>query len=688
MGKHTMQKLTCAVRGWLAAAMVMALVPGMALAEGMSLRQIHELQQVGEVVTSPDGRHLAYTRIVPRSLFREDDGPAWAELHVADAQGESRGYVVGQVNVGTLGWTPDSRGVTFLAKRANDPARRLYVIDLAGGEARPLLSFGTDIKDYSLAPDGKRIAFIARDEDSEALKEARKHGFTQRVHEEDAIPFRLRIATAGSDDEPLHLALEGSAQEVAWSPAGDRLAVKLSPRELVDDVMMLSRVHFIDAQDGRSLGIADTPGKLGRMAWSPDGRHLGLIMAADPNDPREGRLTVVGADGGVPRDLLPGLQGHVWHLAWRNAQRLVYISYEGVEARLGEIGVDGRNDRTLAATGGPIWEVLSVSADGRMIGLGASTPAHPRELFHIRSSGRPERLTNSNPWLAEVRLAQQEVVRYSARDGLEIEGLLIHPLGRAEGQRVPLILAVHGGPEAHYSNGWLTSYAIPAQAAAARGYAVFYPNYRASTGRGVAFSKLNHGRPAAEEFDDLVDGVKHLVDIELADRDRVGITGGSYGGYASAWGATRHTEHFAASVMFVGISDKISMLGTSDIPVELHQVHYLTWPWENWDLYREASPIRYAHQSRTPTLILHGDADPRVDRSQSLIMYRYLKLAGQAPVRLVLYPGEGHGNQRGASRWDYSLRMMQWMDHYLAGTGGEPPDYPVDARAAWEGEEE
>jgi dipeptidyl aminopeptidase/acylaminoacyl peptidase len=135
--------------------------------------------------------------------------------------------------------------------------------------------------------------------------------------------------------------------------------------------------------------------------------------------------------------------------------------------------------------------------------------------------------------------------------------------------------------------------------------------------------------------------------------------------------------------MFVGISDKISMLGTSDIPVELYQVHYLTWPWEDWDLYRNASPIFHAHNSRTPTLILHGDADPRVDRSQSMIMYRYLKLAGKAPVRLVLYPGEGHGNQRAASRWDYSLRMMRWMDHYLAGPGGEPPDHPVDARGAW-----
>jgi dipeptidyl aminopeptidase/acylaminoacyl peptidase len=657
--------------------------PGAAAGAGLDLRQLHELRQVGEVAAAPDGGLVAYTRVVPRRLFDEEDGPAWSELHVTDARGESRGYVVGQVNVAALAWTPDGATVTFLAKRGADETRRLYGIDTSGGEARQLLTHATDIKGYSLSPDGSRVAFIARAKAPEELEEARKHGFTQRVYEEDVRPYLLHIAPLDGAGEIRVLELEGSAQEVRWSPAGDRLAVKLSPRELVDDVLMRTRIFFVAAETGTALGVVETPGKVGRMAWAPDGRHLGLVMAADLNDPREGRLAVVGRDGGTPRDLLPGLEGHVWHLGWRDADRLLYISYEGVEARLGEVGLDGRGDRTLVEDG-PIWDGLSVSADGATVALSAHTPAHPREVFRMAGRRAPQRLTVSNPWLEEVTLARQEVVRYRARDGLELEGLLIHPLQRAGDARVPLILAVHGGPEAHYSNGWLSAYSQPGQAAAARGYAVFYPNYRASTGRGVAFTKLNHGRPAAEEFDDLVDGVDHLVAIGLVDPDRVGITGGSYGGYASAWGATRYSERFAASVMFVGLSDKISMLGTSDIPTELYHVHYRTWPWDNWALYRQASPIFHATNSRTPTLILHGEADPRVDRSQSMILYRYLKLLGKAPVRLVLYPGEGHGNQRAASRWDYTLRLMRWMDHYLQGDGGTPPAYPVDARAAWE----
>jgi dipeptidyl aminopeptidase/acylaminoacyl peptidase len=256
---------------------------------------------------------------------------------------------------------------------------------------------------------------------------------------------------------------------------------------------------------------------------------------------------------------------------------------------------------------------------------------------------------------------------------MEIEGVLVRPLDEKPGQRYPLILTVHGGPEAHDRNGWVTSYSNAGQVAAGRGFAVFHPNYRGSTGRGVAFSKLGQGDPAGKEFDDLVDAVDHLVSIGLVDRAKVGITGGSYGGYASAWGATYYTERFAAAVVFVGISDNISRVGTTDIPNEEYYVHALKRPWENWQFQLERSPVYHAAKSRTATLILGGMDDPRVSPTQSMELYRHLKLHGNVPVRLVRYPGEQHGNARAASRLDYSLRLLQWMEHYLMGPGGAPP---------------
>jgi dipeptidyl aminopeptidase/acylaminoacyl peptidase len=214
--------------------------------------------------------------------------------------------------------------------------------------------------------------------------------------------------------------------------------------------------------------------------------------------------------------------------------------------------------------------------------------------------------------------------------------------------------------------------------AASRGFAVFYPNYRGSTGRGVAFSKMGQADAAGKEFDDFVDAVDHLITIGLVKKDRVGITGGSYGGYASAWGATYYSERFAASVMFVGISDNISKLGTTDIPEEMFLVHHLKRLWDDWEYFIESSPIRHIKKNRTPTLILHGKSDPRVHPSQSLEFFRHLKTLGQAPVRLVLYPGEGHGNRKSAARFDYSIRLLRWMEHYLQGPGGDPPSYLID----------
>jgi dipeptidyl aminopeptidase/acylaminoacyl peptidase len=356
----------------------------------------------------------------------------------------------------------------------------------------------------------------------------------------------------------------------------------------------------------------------------------------------------------------------------------MFIGDEGVRTILGEVALDhpGRPNRH---EGGPALTAFDVARDGKSVALAAQTAVHPSEVFLWAPPERsPRRLTNSNPWLAGIRLAPQEVVHFKARDGLALEGLLIHPLDEKKGERYPLILTVHGGPEGHYRDGWLTGYSDPGQLAAARGFAVFYPNYRGSTGRGVAFSKLGQGDPAGKEFDDLVDAVDHLVQSGLVDRGKVGVTGGSYGGYATAWCATRYSDRFAAGVMFVGISDLVSKAGTTDIPNEELLVHARRWPWEDWKLMLERSPIYYLDKARTPLLILDGKDDPRVHPSQSLVLYRYLNARGQAPVRLVLYPGEGHGNRLAAHRLDYNLRMMQWMEHYLKGPGGAPPPYEIE----------
>lgn len=391
---------------------------------------------------------------------------------------------------------------------------------------------------------------------------------------------------------------------------------------------------------------------------------------------------VVPAAGGDLRDLLPDLQGHVVSFAFVADDRIVYLADIGVGSRVGRVRTDGRDAEVLYEGSEPVVFDLSVDVRGRRAALAGETPTRPRSVFALALERRaePARLNDPNPWLSEVRLGRQEIVRWQARDGLEIEGLLIHPLERAEAERVPLVVVAHGGPESHYRNGWLTGYNTVGQMAAGRGYAVFYPNYRGSTGRGVAFSKADQGDGVGAEFEDILDGIDSLIERGVADGDRVGMTGGSYGGYFTGWAATRYSERFAAAVMLYGVTNQLSKTGTSDIPMELELVHWLTNPYENLDLFMERSPISYIDNAQTPLLILHGADDARVYPGQSLEMYRALKVKGDVPVRLVLYPGEGHGFRRAAARYDCSVRMLRWLDHFLMAGEAELPPWRVEYR--------
>ena len=631
---------------------------------------------------SPDGRQIAFLRTSPRRALEDDSGRAWVELYVLDADGGIVPFVTGEVTVGGPTWISDDE-LVFATRRDGDDNRALYRISTRGGEARKLFEHETGVGAFDISADGRRLAFLAREErdgDREALG---KQGFNQEIFEENLVYTRLHVADLASGEGPgdrdvRTLDIEGSVRSVQFAPDGQRLLVGVTPTPLVDDGFVALQLQVVDL-DGRVTARIETEGKLGRAAWSPDGRHIALVGSVDRNDPAPGRLMVVAAGGGAPRDLLPGLEAHVATFDWRDDGTLTYVVDVGAETEVATIAVDGSNRRTLLPAGEVVIRSIDAAAGGQTV-LVAHTPRHPTELYTLAGPAATRR-TTSNEWLADLRFAEQTVVKHKARDGLDLEGILIYPLDYERGRRYPLIIVPHGGPESHDQNGWLTGYSSFGQVAAARGIAVFYPNYRGSTGRGVEFSKISQADATGPEFDDLVDAVDHLIEIGLVDGDKVGISGASYGGYASAWGTTFYSERFAASIPFVGISNAISKMGTTDIPQEMYDVHHRKWLWDDWEYFEKASPIFYATRNRTPTLILHGEEDPRVHHSQSLELYRTLKLLDQAPVRLVFYPGEGHGNARSAARLDYALRTLRWMEHYLIGPGGEPPDSDIDYAA-------
>lgn len=652
-----------------ATAMVVLSMSFSALAQQvMTPTHVAKTQQVGAVYMSADGEHAAYTLIVPADPFKENS-PASTHLYLLNTETlESKPFVTG-ISVGGVAFRPGHESITFLARKDGDAKRSLYEISLNGGEAQKLFEFSENISSYSWGSDGDHIVFRAIEpasEDNNPLP------YQPEIYEEglrNTWAYMQNVSKEGH--MPHRIELEGSVSQVSWSPDLSKVMVALSPTSLVDDTFMAQEIFVIDHETREVISQADHEGKLGAISWSPDSKRLAMIAAANINDPIDGRLKIADAMTGEATMIFEDFEGKFEQLSWKDNNSLYYLASKGVWSEMGTLRADGSKMDVMIPTGGTMMNAF-VEANGTFL-FDAENPMHPDEVYIKKRRDREiKRVTNSNPWLDDLELGRQEVVTFTTQDGMDIEGLLIYPVGYEEGERYPLINVIHGGPEAHYDNGWLTAYSMAGQVASGDGFAVFYPNYRGSTGRGLEFAMSSQGDLAGAEFDDIVEGVDHLIELGIVDRDKVGVTGGSYGGYATAWMSTRYSDRFAAGVMFVGISNNLSKWGTSDIPEELYLVHSRKRLWDDYQGYLERSPIYYVEQAETPLLIMHGKEDTRVDPGQSYELYRHIKTRTDTPVRLVLYPGEGHGNRRATAQFDYNLRAMRWFNEYLKGDAERP----------------
>ncbi|WP_377115177.1 S9 family peptidase [Pseudoalteromonas sp. M58] len=650
----------------------------------ITVEDIPKIKSVIQTSVSPDGDNVAFTRSLPRTLYVDENGSNYSELYVVDDKGVERPFITGSVNIKSIEWSNDSKTIYFLAKLKDDKFTSLYQIPVDGGQAQPVLALkDTSISSYKLSPDNKQVAILAMPAADKSEKELKKLGFKAEVYEMGLKNKQLFIVDLAKADKPLTptaLNVDNYVSDVNWAANGEKLLVKTQPTALIDDKYTKSMWHLFDIASNKVTLSFKTEGKLGDAELSHDGKYIAILGAEDKHDPATGRLFIADTKTAEITEWLPDFMGHVVDFEWSHKRNtLNFIANVGTQSFVASIKTGSNKYKKLVKEGEFIASQLSVSDSDKTLALRGNTAKHPNEVFIVRSN-KATRLTDSNSWLNDKRFAKQETITLKARDGVELDGVLVYPLNYEKGTRYPLIMSVHGGPESHDKDGWVTNYSRPGQMGAARGYAVFYPNYRGSTGKGVDYSKLGQNDYAGKEFDDLVDFKNHLVDMGLVDTKRVGITGGSYGGYASAWGATKLTEHFAASVMFVGVTNQLSKFGTTDISNEMNLVHARSYPWDKWQWYLERSPIYWAGQSETPLLIMHGKDDPRVHPAQSMELYRYMKVQGK-DVRLVYYPGEGHGNRKVAAQYDYSLRLMRWMDNYLMEGKKEMPAFEIDHAA-------
>jgi dipeptidyl aminopeptidase/acylaminoacyl peptidase len=645
----------------------LALIPVPAASQGLTPEQVVALRSVTAVAMSPDGQWVAYTATRPRDEV-ETRAPAFSELWVVPAAGGEPRLIVGQPHTAASPqWSPDGRTLTFAATLPQAERRQVYGVAPTGGDPRPLTRSPRGVAAYRHAPDGGRLAYTESVPQPEAITQRRAAGNDVIVASEPGTFMRLFVQPLGGEAHPVTPA-DRVVHDFEWAPDGSWLAVQWTQEATADAELMYREMHAVAADGGWTRSLIPTEGKLGPMAFSPRGDQFAWLGATEFNDPLAQSLFVVplrdGRPAGAARNLMPGMEASGEALGWLDDQTVWFVASESTRTGLYRVRNDGTRMERMAGGGAEIFRTASFDARRRAFALPASTALHPNEVF-AGSPGRAlRRITRHNDWLAAVQLGAQETVRWTGPEGWQIEGVVVRPVGYVEGQRYPLAILPHGGPEAVDLDGWNTNPLYPVQVLAGAGYVVFMPNYRGSGGRGVVFSKGDHRDLGGREMEDILTGIDHLAHLGLVDPARVGISGTSYGGYLSAWAATRYTDRFRVAIPFAGLTNWISFTGTTDIPVEMMYVHFDLPIFGNFGLYMDRSPVSHLGGATTPTLIGHGLADDRVHPEQSIQLYNLMRLAG-IPVDLVLYPREPHGLRERAHQLDYMGRILDWFDRYL-----------------------
>ncbi|MFQ5527702.1 MAG: S9 family peptidase [Thermoanaerobaculia bacterium] len=633
----------------------------------LTAEMVVDLNRVTSVAISPDADSVAYTLEVARPAD-DEPGRSYSELWVASTNGgEPRHFAGSDESISSPAWSPDGELITFRVKREKEhDGTQLFAIPADGGEARLMTEHDGNVSSYQWSPDGKQIAFAARDRDSDDRKKEKEAGKDWVVYGEEPGYRHLWLLDVDSGECRRAFDLDLDARELHWTPDGETIIFQATATATTDDEYLFTRIFRVPAAGHAEPEVlTETEGKLGHMAVSPDGETLAFLGATSLNDPVAQSLFVVSTGGGATRNLTEGYEGSGANLAWKDDSTLLLLSTRGEGHVLTEIDAES-GQQGPAIDPGLILRQLDYHAPSGVLAAAAESPAHPSELYAgIPGPESLERRSRHNSALASVELARQEVIQWKGAESWDIRGVLTYPLGYEAGQRYPLVLQVHGGPEGVSLNGWTTSPGYPVQLLAARGYMVLQPNYRGSSGRGVAFSKADHDDLGGAEFEDILAGVDALVERGLVDGERVGTGGWSYGGYMSAWAATRHTERFQASVVAAGLTNWISFTGSTDIPNEMSIVHWNQWWFDHPELHWERSPIAHINQAQTPTLVVTGAKDERVHPEQAMELHTALRIKG-VPTQMVFYPRQPHGLRERAHQLDFIDRTLGWFDKYLS----------------------
>ena len=632
---------------------------------------IVDLRYVTTPTLSPEGDNVCYVLSVPRTED-EKPGPRHSQIWVKRSiDTDPLQFTSSLYDSYSPQWTNDGSGITFLSKRKEiSPRAQLFRIPINGGEASLFLEHSGGIGQYKWSPNGKWIAFLSTDTLSAEKKMNMEKGYDMIVKDRDYRYQRIWLHNIRSGKTDLIFKNELHIHDFVWADDSRMIVFQATNTPGADASLMDRELYKVKVPRNLPRKILDTPGKLGAMDISPDGKRLAFLGAVTRNDPLPQTIFTVPFNDPTNVTSYLGKNESFYDIQWVDEKTILARSVRGTKTVLSMVKYLNRkkNDtpfqKDIYVPDRIISSALLHHKSNQLV-MVVNSNQHPNELF-VKDlyNNNPLRVTDSNPLLTEIDLADQTTISWESVDGMIINGVITYPLRYSKGAKYPLILQIHGGPEGVTLEGWNTSTGYPVQLLAAEGYAILQPNYRGSGSRGVEFSKGDHNDLGGLEYQDVLYGIDHLINEGVVHPDKVGTGGWSYGGYFSALGATTYSHRFKASMVGAGLTNMISFMGTTDIPYEMSLVHWNSWWFDEMELHWDRSPLAHIIKAKTPTLVIHGMKDDRVHPEQGLELYQALKIKG-VDTELVLYPREPHGINERPHQLDYIDRLVGWYNKYV-----------------------
>jgi dipeptidyl aminopeptidase/acylaminoacyl peptidase len=636
---------------------------------------LYDLAWVADPRISPDGRTVAF---VAWRVDREANDYASAVWLVPiDGSAHPRRFTSGEKQDLAPRWSPDGTTLAFVSNRERE-TKQLYVIPAVGGEGRRITDLDEDVSEPVWSPDGSRLAFSARvrdpayEEKDDKRRQPRR--FVRLQYKLDSVGWtgdrRRHIFTVPADSSaPPEQLTHGDFEDQypAWSPDSRRIAF-VSARQADWDIELFRDVYVVDSEGGEPVRLTGCDSWHEAPAWSPDGSLIACRFSVGGFDfPRHGQIAVLDAATGERRVLTsmldrncapyPEIREPVW-----DGETLLFVLEDRGNNHLYRVRANGVG-APAAAVGGELWVTGYDVAAGTIVHT-ASSPISPGELYC-----GDHRLTNLTEAFTDGRkLAEPERFTAVSADGSEVEAWLMRPVDFQPGRRYPVLLNIHGGPFSQYGSKFFDEFHVYADS----GYVVVYSNPRGSSGYSEEWGRAIRG-PGADgpgwgtvDYEDLIAVVDEaLRRFDLCDPERLGVLGGSYGGYMTSW-IVSHTDRFQAACSERSCNNFVLEGGSADIGWVFKGYVGVHW-FEAPDVYLEISPSTYAENITTPLLILHSEDDLRCPIAHAEDLFAILRLL-KRNVELVRFPAESHELSRSGSPAHRLMRfevILNWFDRHL-----------------------